>query len=170
MQPELSPRWYWPLLASLILIAGALQPALACDATAVRATNMTQKTVVAIKNIEPPGAFEIANLGPMVELAWAVAVEQAVGEEWRPIVVEQFELVEQCGEIKSSPCRRLGERAVIRPVPWTGYSCTSQCNTACRANVYYGPGRFRFVIRDCTGQWRVEGPPFELPPFSEGPS
>jgi hypothetical protein len=119
---------------------------------------------VEVHNLESPGAFEVVNHGGVVDLAWEVGVEQASDGEWRRVMVEQFELVERCGQPKGSPCRTLEKDAVVRPVPWTGYSCTSQCNEACRANVYYGQGRFRFVVWDCSKQHRFEGPPFDLPP------
>ncbi len=151
--------------------------ALACDppsaeiAAGAAEEEEQRKTVnlsAEVRNLESPGAFEVVNRGGAMDLAWEVEVEKAVDGEWRPIVVEQLELVERCGESKNSPCRTLEKGAVLRPVPWTGYSCSSQCNEACRANVYYGPGRFRFVVWDCPKRQRFEGPPFELP--SDPPS
>lgn len=123
----------------------------------------TMSPSIEVRNLGSPGAFEVVNSGEAIDLAWEVGVEKSLDAEWRPVEVEQFELVEKCGEPKDSPCRTLEEGAAIRPVPWTGYSCTSQCNEACRANVYYGPGRFRFVVWNCSKRLRFEGPPFELP-------
>ena len=119
---------------------------------------------IAVNNLPAaPGAFEVVNHGGALDLAWAVRVEKLVEGGWSPIVVDNLELVERCGEPKNASCRTLAAGGSIRPVPWTGYSCSSQCNAACRANVYYGPGRFRFVVEDCPQTHRFDGPLFELP-------
>ena len=67
--------------------------------------------------------------------------------------------VTSCGV---SACVRIDERG-LRPVPWTGMSCSSQCNHACDKNRWFGGGRFRFVVTSCDGKSRFEGPIFELP-------
>jgi hypothetical protein len=161
---------YWQLLLAILMIFPAVlfsAQIAACEPASTNEECRTMGLSVMIKNLKAPGAFEVINTADAdVDLAWEVGVEQRVGEQWRSIVVEQFELIEQCGEIKQSPCRKLLAKGVIRPVPWTGYSCSSQCNTACRANVYYGPGQFRFIIRSCSGQEQINGSSFKLPPFS----
>jgi hypothetical protein len=56
---------------------------------------------------------------------------------------------------------KIDERG-LRPVPWSGMSCSSQCNGNCDRN-YPLFGRFRFVVVSCDGATRFEGPVFELP-------
>ena len=50
----------------------------------------------------------------------------------------------------------------LRPVPWSGLSCSAQCNLTCRANAFLGPGTFRLVVRGEAGG-ELAGPTFEMP-------
>jgi hypothetical protein len=58
-------------------------------------------------------------------------------------------------------CVRVDDRG-LRPVAWSGMSCSSQCNHSCDKNVRLH-GHYRFVVRSCDGKTRFEGPVFELP-------
>lgn len=78
-------------------------------------------------------------------------------------------------ESTQPPARRRRRRpSPFRPAvacglaPWLGYSCLGQCETACAANVYLGPGNFHFAATVLPGGVRVTGPAFTLPPERPG--
>lgn len=50
----------------------------------------------------------------------------------------------------------------LRPVPWTGFDCSAQCITSCRANVFLGPGTFRVVVKEDGGA-ELASPTFVMP-------
>jgi hypothetical protein len=116
-----------------------------------------------IRNLNPPGAFEVENTGDAIELSWTVGVEQKVGEAWESRVVEELRLVEQCDPPPTTRCRNLDKGVKIRPIPWTGFSHTAQCQTSARANIYLGPGTFRFVVTSCDGSRKYYSEGFTLP-------
>lgn len=71
-------------------------------------------------------------------------------------------LVESCAA-KTGSCLTLRAGDLLRPVPWSGFSCSSQCNLNCDKNFHYSKARFRFVVKSCDGAQRFEGAVFELP-------
>lgn len=121
-----------------------------------------EEVSVVVRNLSLPGAFEVENPGPDIELAWAVAVQRHAKGEWSDEVTD-LSLIEKCGDTPPGRCVRLAHGARLRPVRWNGLTCGSQCPAACRANVYLGPGRFRFVVSSCDGKRKFQGPEFELP-------
>lgn len=125
-----------------------------------------EHSTVVVRNLSPAGAFEVENQGPDVELAWAVAVQRYTDGQWTDSVTD-LALAETCGQAPESGCVRLAHSAKIRPERWNGLSCGSQCPAACRANVYLGPGRFRFVVSSCDRQQKFLGSAFEMPARGE---
>lgn len=118
---------------------------------------------VRVENGPKPGSFRIVNPGTdSVSLDSRVIVEHLVNGEWKaiPVIVELFE---KCSQKPLKACPAVGGGQTLQPVAWTGSGCGSQCDEPCRGNIYYGPGKFRFVVRDCAKQRRFTGPEFELP-------
>src|SRR5271166_2106705 len=111
---------------------------------------------VAVRNLSPPGAFEVTNRGPETELAWAVTIQRDLKGEWNDEVTD-LTLVEKCGQSPPDGCVALPQGAKLRPVSWNGLTCGSQCAATCRANLYLGPGRFRFVVSSCDGKRKFRG-------------
>jgi len=127
----------------------------------------TPSTDVTVNNLSAPGAFELRNDGAAeVSLLRQVAVERSSGDRWERVPVP-LELIEHCGETSTGRCVRLAAGAVLRPLPWDGYSCAPQCPGSCRANVYLGPGKFRIVATSCDGKRQFKGPEFMLPAPSQ---
>ncbi|HWB76393.1 MAG TPA: hypothetical protein VG755_15590 [Nannocystaceae bacterium] len=60
-------------------------------------------------------------------------------------------------------CVQLDPAKSLVPVPWSGMSCSSQCNQSCNKNVFVGPGEFRLTVRTCDGGAVASGPAFTLP-------
>jgi hypothetical protein len=117
---------------------------------------------VIIRNLQPPGAFEIENTGEEIDLAWPVGVQQQTAAGWEDRVVQDLRLIESCEPPPGTPCRRLSKGGKIRPIPWPGFSHTGQCEKSARANLYLGPGTFRFVVASCDGAHKFYGEPFVL--------
>ena len=132
---------------------------LSCAGSAEQAT-------VVVRNLSPAGAFEVENQGLDIELAWTVTVQRYADGHWTDEVTD-LALAEECGQAPESGCVRLTHSAKIRPKRWNGLTCGSQCPAPCRANVYLGPGRFRFVVSSCDRRQRFVGPPFAMPAQGE---
>jgi hypothetical protein len=116
---------------------------------------------VVVRNLSLPGEFEVENRGPDIELAWAVTIQRDLKGEWSNEVTD-LTLIGKCGQSLPAGCAPLLQGAKIRPVRWNGLTCGSQCAATCRANVYLGPGRFRFVVSSCDGKHKFPGPAFEM--------
>lgn len=102
-----------------------------------------------------------------VDLASQVSVENLRDGKFSPIptAIDLF-LVEHCeARARVPPCVHLAQGQTFTPVPWTGYSCSGQCNQACDKNLQFAPGDFRFVVRSCDGSARYESPTFRLGPL-----
>jgi hypothetical protein len=122
-----------------------------------------QTAGVVVRNLEKPGAVIVENHGPPIVLASKVLVERKRGAEWIEAPVS-FDLVQSCAAGKVPDSVDLPSGATLRPVPWTGYTCSGQCPRSCRSNHYSGPGTFRFVILRSDHGERFAGPEFALPP------
>lgn len=122
---------------------------------------------VVVRNLSLPGAFEVENRGPDTELAVSVTIQRDLKGEWSNEVTD-LTLVQRCGQ--SPPAGRviLPHDAKLRPVRWNGLTCGSQCSATCRANLYLGPGRFRFVVSSYDGKHKFPGPAFEMPSHGKG--
>jgi len=118
---------------------------------------------VEIRNGPRPGSLEIRVNG-MAELDPELIVERQLGdgsfEPLRNLDLGSMKLVTSCDR-PIRMCVKVDERG-LRPVAWSGMSCSSQCNRTCDKNerLY---GHFRFVVKSCDGKTRFEGPVFELP-------
>ncbi|WP_316202574.1 MULTISPECIES: hypothetical protein [unclassified Bradyrhizobium] len=127
------------------------------------AADATVSDAVEIRNGPTPGALELRAHGT-VELAPELIVEQQRddGSFKRVSYLDHdgIKLVASCDQ-RPSTCVKVDERG-LRPEPWSGMSCSSQCNRKCDRNVPLH-GRFRFVVMSCDGATRFEGPVFELP-------
>ena len=122
---------------------------------------------VVVRNLETPGAFSVTNEGPDVDLLRRVLVEtlgKAEGTEKAAWIATDADvrLIATCEEKETGETRRLarGETLVVKP--WNGWSCDGQCPRPCRANIYLGPGEFRFVVLSGDRKQRFEGAPFSL--------
>jgi hypothetical protein len=117
-----------------------------------------------VKNGAKPGEVEIV-ASSTLELDARLDVEQQVKDgHWEPLLgldLGSMKLVESCSQ-KVGACVTLEAKRVLHPVPWSGMSCSSQCNGNCDKNVHRG-GTHRFVVTTCDGKERFEGPAFELP-------
>jgi hypothetical protein len=120
-------------------------------------------TAVEVRNGPNPGSLELV-VYEFVELDAGLMVERELGNgSFQPLQnldLGSMKLVSSCDQ-RLSQCVSVAERT-LRPVPWSGMSCSSQCNHSCDKNVRLY-GRFRFVVRTCDGQNRFEGPVFEMP-------
>jgi hypothetical protein len=116
---------------------------------------------VVVHNLNPPGTFSVTNNGNDIRLLRMVLVEKQEGGAWTATDAD-VRLIATCEETETGPTRLLkrGETLVVKS--WNGWSCDGQCPRPCRANIYLGPGTFRFVVRSENGTKRFEGPPFEL--------
>jgi hypothetical protein len=138
--------------------------AFSCASSALQqgAEAAPERASVVVRNLAAPGAFEVENRGPDIELSGAVTIQRYVKGEWSDAVTD-LTLVEKCGEHPRRSCVSLPRGAVLHPIHWNGLTCGTQCAATCRANLFLGPGRFRFVASSCDGKRRFTGPAFEMP-------
>lgn len=110
-----------------------------------------------------PGSLRISNVGPdAVTVERSIIVEYSSGGGWRPLRTE-FNVVSTCSRRAPDAAVVISRAVSLNLVPWRGYSCSGQCQGACRANIYFGPGPFRFVLTVLPDRHRVAGPPFTMP-------
>lgn len=114
---------------------------------------------VEVRLLGKPGAFQIANMGDEIDLSRDVIVERN-GDGGTAVTLQ---LIDTCGAPDAGACVSIPARGTFTPVAWTGTSCDSQCPRPCRANVYLGPGTFRFVVKSCDGRRHWESAWFSLP-------
>jgi hypothetical protein len=168
------PLW---LLVSLCLLAScesdtSRSPPLRSTASAPENAPLVPPTetllsvpdpAVEVRNGPNPGSLELRVTG-MVELDPELIVERQLSDgSFQPVQnldLGSMKLVTSCDQ-RISMCMRVDERG-LRPVAWSGMSCSSQCNRSCDKNVRLY-GRYRFVVRSCDRKTRFEGPVFELP-------
>jgi hypothetical protein len=152
--PSLTFIWVFPaILGAFSCASSALQQG--AEAPPDRAS-------IAVRNLSAPGAFEVENQGPDIELSGAVTIQRYVKGEWDDAVTD-LTLIEKCGEGPRRGCVSLSRGATLHPVRWNGLTCGTQCAATCRANLFLGPGRFRFVVSSCDGKRKFTGPAFEMP-------
>lgn len=118
---------------------------------------------VVVNNLPKAGAFSVVNKGADIELQRSVVVEKREKNGWTRTEAD-VRLIGSCTESETGATRlvRRGETLVV--VPWNGWSCDGQCPRPCRANIYLGPGEFRFVVMSADRRQRFVGPPFRLGP------
>ena len=121
------------------------------------------------------GGLRIVNqMETAISIAPTIAVQHKVepdrGDGWETLGV-RFEAIGECRNARSGPDWlapltapvEIAAHAALTVVPWTGWSCQSQCPRPCRANGYYGAGRYRFVVTKLPEQERVVSPEFDMP-------
>ena len=91
--------------------------------------------------------------------ASAVIVERETDGAFAPVDGVELSLRASC-ETPAPECVTLVGGAELRPPPWRGQLGQAQCE--CERCADAPEGRYRFVIRSCSGAHRVEGQPFEL--------
>ncbi|UFZ03236.1 hypothetical protein LQG66_28955 [Bradyrhizobium ontarionense] len=118
---------------------------------------------VEIRNGPTPSELELRAHGT-VELASELIVEEQRADgtfaRAQDLDRDSLRLVASCDR-RPGTCVTIDERG-LRPVPWSGMSCSSQCGRDCDRN-FPMYGRFRFVVMSCDGGTRFEGPVFERP-------
>lgn len=112
-----------------------------------------------------PTAFQVVVSGDAIDLSRDVTIEHEADSGRYPIG-GIIQLIESCDkQLDAGTCVSLPAKGTITPVPWTGFTCDSQCPRACRANAYLGPGVFRYVVKSCDGKRQWASPYFTLPPY-----
>jgi hypothetical protein len=104
-----------------------------------------------------------------VELAWTVEVEQLLEGATRtwidrsaasPTNLGSMRLIASCSEAVEGTCRTVRPRESLRVVPWSGLTAAPQCPIRTPSEISAPTGRYRYVIRVCGSDWRLESPPF----------
>jgi hypothetical protein len=127
-------------------------------------TGQTSAPEVIIRSLNKPGAIDIVNVSAStMSLRGRLIVERKRDGSWieTPVV---FQAIESCDGNDAPECVTLAPGARIRPVAWSGYTCSGQCTRPCRSNHYNGPGEFRFVVQSCDRTRRYTSQPFHLGP------
>jgi hypothetical protein len=152
----------WESATSASSVATASKPQSSPLASTAEPPAPVSVPAVQVRNRPSPGSLKL-RLNGTAELAPELIVERQLGdgsfEPLQNLDLGSMRLVTSCDQ-RINTCVRVDERGV-RPVPWSGMSCSSQCNHSCDKNVRLH-GRFRFVVRSCDGELRFEGPVFEL--------
>ena len=155
--------WESVTSASPILLSTESKPHSAPLAPTAEPSAPVSAPAVQVRNGPNPGSLELRVNGT-AELDSELIVERQLGdgsfEPFQNLDLGSMKLVTSCDQ-RVNACVRVDERG-LRPVPWSGMSCSSQCDHSCDKNVRLH-GRFRFVVRSCDGKIRFEGPVFELP-------
>lgn len=112
-----------------------------------------------------PGSFAL-HAGAAIGLRTVARIERRDDAgQWLPLASldlgQGYRLIASCSETPGA-CIELAAGAELRPVPFSGMGCSSQCNGSCRKNVFLGPATMRLSIDTCDGR-RLDGPAFELP-------
>jgi hypothetical protein len=112
---------------------------------------------------DPPGGLLIVNGGTApVAIQMAIVVQKQEIAGWVPVATE-FNAVARCDAPGSNMTVEVAPATTLTVRPWRGFSCSGQCNYVCRANVYYGPGVFRFVVTAVPGLNQITSSAFALP-------
>ncbi|MGJ5010313.1 hypothetical protein ACQR05_21280 [Bradyrhizobium oligotrophicum] len=142
------------LLSCAILLAWPV-PAPATDAGGGAAVEIRNGPRFGELDLRAPGAIELAS-----ELIVDQQRDDGTFERAQDLDRGSLKLVASCDR-RPGTCVTIDERG-LRPVPWSGMSCSSQCNRGCDRN-FPMYGRFRFVVMSCDGRTRFEGAVFERP-------
>jgi len=116
---------------------------------------------VSVRNLTIPGAFEVVNKGGEVSLSSHVQVQRLFNGTWQNEGTD-VRLVRSCNSSQIPDCITLHRGERLRPPPWNGLSCASQCAADCRGNWMSPPGTFRFLVISCSGGKSFAGPAFYM--------
>ena len=97
-----------------------------------------------------------------VKLLTVAAIEGKRDGKWTAMPVDVgdgYKLVAAC---TPNPDRCNENKGKHEPVPWTGMSCSSQCNGTCDKNAPLPAGEYRLVVRTCDGAQTIAGPSFQF--------
>ncbi len=136
--------------------------ALACLLAAAALQAQAPPGGVRIVNLAQAGAFELEATDAPVSLSMHAAVEKQTATGW-VTVADNLLLAAACHTGEPPQCVELAAGGKLRPVRWTGWSCSGQCNHHCKKNVYAGPGTFRLTVFSCDRSSSTHGPSFQLP-------
>ena len=116
---------------------------------------------VQVLNGPKPGTLVVRTSAP-VRLVSTITIERERPDgsfETMQSLDVPLRLVARCDE-PARGCVTVGP-GDLKPVAWSGMSCSAQCPRACLANRQLH-GRFRFVLRSCDRRSRFAGPVFTL--------
>lgn len=118
---------------------------------------------VEVRNGSRPGAVTIYATRA-TSLAPDLMVERQELDKSFKIVqdldLSSMHLTTSCGLVPRTCVR--ADASGLRIVPWTGMSCSAQCQRTCDKNEHLH-GTFRFVVVSCDRKIRYEGSLFHLP-------
>ena len=150
----------WASLAALAILVTSCTLPPSGNAVAKAA----EETVV-LRSLESPGAVEIENKGSAISLWSQMRLQRFENGEWHEEKGPDLVIFATCEWNRPPGCQPVEHGAKVRPVPWNGLSCGGQCGASCRANVFLGPGQFRFVASSCDQKHRFYGPAFTMPDY-----
>lgn len=131
-------------------LRSSLAVALLIGCTVPAAAGPSFLTVVA----RDGGKLIVANqTAASFRLKGSVVVEGFDGRVWKPLITE-MNLVASCptdGVVAPARAVLLSPGQKLSPPTWRGWSCSGQCETHCRSNVYWGSGPFRFRLTNASG-------------------
>jgi hypothetical protein len=156
------------------------QPAGAASASPIPAASTTTQPQRAIDRPAParirstspltitnllPGVFELESSEAIALATRATIERRAPDGSWSALgnldLQDGYRLIDRC-DASASACVELAAATELRPVPFSGFDCSAQCNGTCRANSWVGPGELRLAVHTCNGDV-IEGPSFTLP-------
>ena len=152
-------------------VAPLLVTCLAClGAAACNAAEAGPPRSVSITNGQP-GSFTL-EAKSAVKLRTLAAIEALHDGTWSDVskhfdLGAGYRLVAQCdtrrpAKPSATACVDLAAGAKLAPVPWSGMSCSSQCNGECDKNVPLPAGDYRLVVTTCDGATTFTGPAFHF--------
>jgi hypothetical protein len=103
-----------------------------------------------------PGTLEIENTG-----STPVSL-QTNAPIMRDHVVGTYRLIDRCPDTAPA-CVEIPAGGMLRPVAWTGFSCSAQCNVDCDKNVYLGDKDYFFTVKTCDGARAIPSKTFTMP-------
>ncbi|MBL8715233.1 MAG: hypothetical protein JNL79_04525 [Myxococcales bacterium] len=108
----------------------------------------------------------IVKANATTSLAMRVEIEARVDGAFEPRAYEMF-LLDACDTKLGTPaglppCRTVSAGQTLRPVPFTGYTCSSQCNLMCDKNAQISGTTIRYVVKSCDGKLRWESAPVKV--------
>ncbi len=133
---------------------------LACAAVAL-STVAAAGQVVEIEVSKTFGEIQLVNRGAAIQLSSEVKVEQMVDGKWQQTPVANLYLISSCTQSPAPACVLLAANASLRPVPWRGNYCSSQCMANCNLDGPVPPGTYRYVVTSCDRKRRFYSAAFE---------
>ena len=141
-----------PALLAMALLGG-------CTPSA--AASLSSLTIAAYDG----GKLVVSNpTAAAITLNGTVIVEGFDGKTWKPLVTD-MNLVGSCpidGIATPVASVTLQAGQALVPPSWRGWSCSGQCETHCRSNIYWGSGPFRFRLTKAAGTSLVSSS-FQMP-------